>query len=243
MRLSYQQIEEIAAVAIEDFNDFFFGNSEEVHKIGATPIDQFASQYLKLDVKIERLCTDESICGVTAYSDTILISEINGVKVPLPIKQNQVLLDIHFMQPGNIQKLCGKRRFTLAHECAHQFLYQMESDEGKAACRKMYTNKKAFTARELKTKEDWNEWQANALGAALILPKRDVCLVVDYMTRGRKLFSTFGNLDRLGNMVVNEVSDIFHASPSAVKIRLERLGYIEDITEEMVDLRREEAMA
>lgn len=42
MRLSYQQIEEIAAVAIEDFNDFFFGNSEEVHKIGATPIDQFA---------------------------------------------------------------------------------------------------------------------------------------------------------------------------------------------------------
>ena len=46
MRLSYQQIEEIAAVAIEDFNDFCFGNSEEVHKIGATPIDQFASQYL-----------------------------------------------------------------------------------------------------------------------------------------------------------------------------------------------------
>ena len=63
---------------------------------------------------------------MTAYSDTILISEINGVKVPLPIKQNQVLLDIHFMQPGNIQKLCGKRRFTLAHECAHQLLYQME---------------------------------------------------------------------------------------------------------------------
>ncbi len=243
MRLSYQQIEDIASATMRDFNAFFFGESEEANSIHATPIDQFASQYLKLDVKIERLCADESICGITAYSNTTLITEINGVKVPIPMKQNQVLLDIHFMQPGNIQKLCGKRRFTLAHECAHQLLYQLESDETKADCRKMYSNKKGYTARELKTKEDWNEWQANALGAAIILPKREVCRVADYMTRGNKIKSTFGQLDFFGNMVVGEISDIFHASASAVKIRLERLGYIEDCTEELVDLRREEALA
>ena len=132
---------------------------------------------------------------------------------------------------------------SYTHQCAHQLLYQLESDETKADCRKMYSNKKGYTARELKTKEDWNEWQANALGAAIILPKREVCRVADYMTRGNKIKSTFGQLDFFGNMVVGEISDIFHASASAVKIRLERLGYIEDCTEELVDLRREEALA
>ncbi len=37
-------------------------------------------------------------------------------------------MDASFIQPGQVYKLCGKRRFTLAHECAHQILFQMESE-------------------------------------------------------------------------------------------------------------------
>ena len=70
MILSQKQIEEIAAAVTEDFNKFFFGTeSEEVRMARATPIDQFARDYLSLKVSFARLSSDGSICGLTAYSE------------------------------------------------------------------------------------------------------------------------------------------------------------------------------
>lgn len=76
MILSQKQIEEIAAAVTEDFNKFFFGTeSEEVRMARATPIDQFARDYLGLQVSFARLSSDGSICGLTAYTDTEYIVE------------------------------------------------------------------------------------------------------------------------------------------------------------------------
>ena len=85
MILSQKQIEEIAAAVTEDFNKFFFGTeSGEVRMARATPIDQFARDYLGLDVSFTRLSSDGSICGLTAYADTEYIVEELGVKrIPL----------------------------------------------------------------------------------------------------------------------------------------------------------------
>ena len=70
MILSQKQIEEIAAAVTEDFNKFFFGTeSEEVRMARATPIDQFARDYLGLQVSFARLSSDGSICGLTAYQE------------------------------------------------------------------------------------------------------------------------------------------------------------------------------
>ena len=71
--------------------------------------------------------------------------------------------DRNFIEPSQIRKLCGKRRFTLAHECAHQILFQMETDKIREACRRKYSARTAYSLRALKTREDWNEWQANVL--------------------------------------------------------------------------------
>ena len=70
MILSHAQIEDIGAAAIKDFNEFFFG-TENNHKwlIQATPIDQFARDYLGLEVSFAQLSVDGSICGLTAYAD------------------------------------------------------------------------------------------------------------------------------------------------------------------------------
>ena len=163
MILSQKQIEEIAAAVTEDFNKFFFGTeSEEVRMARATPIDQFARDYLGLQVSFARLSSDGSICGLTAYADTEYIVEEKSIRRTLPLKCNQVLLDESFIRQGQIKKLCGKRRFTLAHECAHQILYQMESDELKQRCNRQYSARTAYSLRDLKTHEDWNEWQAHA---------------------------------------------------------------------------------
>ena len=72
MILSHKQIEEIASAVTKDFNEFFFGKDTDNERstAQATPIDQFAKDYLGLNVSFARLSDDGSICGLTAYADT-----------------------------------------------------------------------------------------------------------------------------------------------------------------------------
>lgn len=229
MILSHKQIEEIAVAVIKDFNAFFFGDDEEDIRIArATPIDQFAKDYLGLDVSFARLSVDGSICGLTAYTDTEYIIEQFGVKRRIPLKQNQVLLDEEFIKPGKIRQLCGKRRFTLAHECAHQILYQMESEDAKASCRKKYAARTAYSLRDLKTHEDWNEWQANALGAAILMPQKEIDLAMWYFANGRTLKNYEGKFSYRDRLSLNLICHQLGVSKSAAIIRLKDLGYIED---------------
>ena len=71
-----------------------------------------------------------------AYVDTEYQIEVDGSQRNIFLKTNDVVLDKSFIEPGNIRKLCGKRRFTLAHECAHQILFQLVADDRKIACHK-----------------------------------------------------------------------------------------------------------
>ena len=81
-----------------------------------------SSDYLNLKVSFQKLSSDGSIYGLTAYVDTEYQIEVDGSQRSIFLKTNDVVLDKSFIEPANIRKLCGKRRFTLAHECAHQIL-------------------------------------------------------------------------------------------------------------------------
>ena len=238
MILSHDDIEEIAAATISDFNDFFYkGGIPAMRTMPiSTPIDQFASEYLKLQVSFTHLSSDGSFCGLTAYEDTEYTCEIDGVTRVIPLKRNQVLLDSSFIQPGQVKKLCGKRRFTLAHECAHQILFQLESDEGKAACRKRYSARRCYSLRDLKTREDWNEWQANVLGAAILMPKEEIDFAMGRFAPGRKLKNYNGWFPYMDRTALRLMCGVFGVSKTALIIRLRELGHLEDhLLAEFVD--------
>lgn len=226
MILSHRQIEEIATAAVKDFHEFFFGFFRS-YSIQATPIDQFAEEYLGLEIAFARLSNDGSICGLTAYANTEYIVQEYGTTRTIPLRQNQVLLDLSFLQPGQVKALCGKRRFTIAHECAHQILYQMESDEMKVSCRKQYAERTAYSPRELKSREDWNEWQANALGAAILMPQNQIDLAMWHFGQSRKLTYYEGRLSRNDRYCLTQICQTFGVSRTAAVIRLRQLGYIQ----------------
>ena len=230
MILSHIQIEEIAAAVTKDFNEFFFGGRAafETHYAQATPIDQLAGDYLGLRVSFARLSDDGSICGLTAYTDTEYAATCQGVTRLIPLKANEVLLDSSFMEPGQVRARCGKRRFTLAHECAHQILFQMESDEARQARRETYSPRTAYSLRDLKTREDWNEWQANALGAAILMPQREIDRAMYHLARGRKLIDYEGWFGYMDLMVLKQLCQTLGVSRSAAVIRLRQLGYMEE---------------
>ena len=152
MILSHKQIEEIAAAVTKDFNEFFFGKHAalETHYAQATPIDWLATDYLGLRVSYAHLSEDGSICGLTAYADTEYAATYRGTTRIIPLRANEVLLDSSFMEPGQVKALCGKRRFTLAHECAHQILFQLEPDEAQRVREASYIQRAAYSLRDLK---------------------------------------------------------------------------------------------
>lgn len=230
MILSRIQLEEIAAAVTDDFNCFFFGIPPVMERedILPAPIDQLAREYLGLEVVFAPLSTDGSICGLTAYADTKFTAEKDGLTYSFPLKKNQVVLDQSFIQPGQVKKLCGKRRFTLAHECAHQILFQLESDEIKSRWKDAYATRKAYSLRDLKSKEDWNEWQANVLGAALLMPCREIELAMWKFAEERVLQNYGGRFSFLDERALALLCQAFGVSRTAIIIRLRELGYLED---------------
>src|SRR5574344_79088 len=230
MYLSRTQIEEIAVAVMKDFNDFFFNEKTGRKKedLQGTPIDQLAKDYLGLSVSFAHLSSDGNLCGLTAYADTEFVLEENGQSKTIFLKQNQVILDYSFMAPGQVRNLCGKRRFTLAHECAHQILYQMQSEDVKASCRKKYAAHTAYSLRDLKTKEDWNEWQANVLGAAILMPQDQIDLAMWYFTQSKKLNCYEGRFVYHERLSLTMLCQALGVSKTAAVIRLRQLGYIED---------------
>ena len=230
MVLSRNEIESIAVAVMNDFNSIFWKKSEIPYKSPqVTPIDQFAKDYLGLDVSFYPLSKDGSFLGLTAYAETEYVLNTNGIQHIIPLKKNQIILDDAFIDPLRIRELCGKRRFTLAHECAHQILYALEQDEGKTACRKLYSERKVYDRRDKKTKTDWNEWQADSLAAAILMPAREIKAAMEILTPRKKLI-TYGNkMPEESKCLISDLCNIFGVSKTAMEIRLKHLGYIEDL--------------
>lgn len=231
MILSRKDIEEMAAFLMRDFQRCFFGSeADEPDRFALpTPIDQFASQYLNLDVTFDKLSADGSVYGLTAYADADYELVENGITRTIHMKQSQVLLDESFIQPANVRKLCGRRRFTLAHECAHQILYQMERDERQIACfRKIsaHTRSVGHGERKLRTREDWNEWQANVLGAAILMPKAEVERAMLYLNKSKPLTCYGGKFYGDDQNKMDMICSTFGVSVTAAKIRLQQLEFL-----------------
>lgn len=230
MVLSQIDLEEIAAAAIRDFREFCTAAPDpKAQRSPAMPIEQFATEYLGLEVSYARLSEDGRICGLTAYADTEYKVLEGGRARYIPLKRNQVLLDSRFIQRGQIQRQNGRRRFTLAHECAHQILFQLEADEQKTACRQRYLERKTYSLQELKTREDWNEWQANVLGSAILMPQREIMQAARELTRGKLLKNYEGWFAHSDRAILTRLCQLFGVSRSALIIRLRRLGCMEDL--------------
>ena len=228
MILSQKNIEEIAVAVIRDFQKSFFGSEADDPARFAlpTPIDQFASDYLNLKVSFQKLSSDGSIYGLTAYVDTEYQIEVDGSQRSIFLKTNDVVLDKSFIEPANIRKLCGKRRFTLAHECAHQILFQLDSDDRKIACHKR-PEVRGNGSRVLRTQEDWNEWQANVLGAAILLPQKEVDLAMRRFAE-TPLINYEGRYSYGDHLTLRLFCRLFGVSKTTASIRLRQLGYMVD---------------
>lgn len=110
-------------------------------------------------------------------------------------------------------------------ECAHQILFQLDSDDRKIACHKR-PEVRGNGSRVLRTQEDWNEWQANSLGAAILMPQSEVDRAM-WFINSRKPLTCYGwRFYDSDQVKIDTFCGVFGVSRSAAAIRLEQLGYL-----------------
>lgn len=227
MILSHKEIEEIAAAVTRDFNEFFFGPDTDGRRLPrGTPIDQFAREYLGLNVSFAYLSEDGSICGLTAYTDTEYIVEDRSFQRKIPLHRNEVLMDRNFIEPSQIRKLFGNGGLHLPMSVPIKSCSRWrQTKSGKLVGGN--TPPDSLFAPGAKTREDWNEWQANVLGAAILMPQREIDLAVAYYARGRKLVSYDGTYAYWDKVALDMICQQFGVSKTAAVIRLRQLGHLE----------------
>ena len=226
MIYSSLQLEDMGLATTTAFNHFYYGENDQNRVFPrATPILPLVQDFLNLRVRYEQLCSDKSVCGLTAYSDTTVYINDRGIPRQIFMGRNEILIDNHL---NSLEKPRQYRcRFTIAHECAHQLLYYISSQEIKNRCETQYAARRAYSPRELKTREDWNEWQANYLAAVILMPQKEMKLAMDKFAPNRKLICYDGKFNYSDNFVLTLISSVLCVSKAAARIRLEQLGYIE----------------
>ena len=144
---------------------------------------RFATDCLYLDVKNAYITPDGSVLGMITFGD----AEFSGYgfdygreKMELP--EGTVVIDLSLW--GSENK--GRRRFTLAHECSHWICHRTyHSPDNRAyefrrngpgsliACRSENIERTGTPGSFRDFDEnDWEEWQADSLGAAILMLRK-----------------------------------------------------------------------
>ena len=187
-------------------------------------IDHFARMHLGLAIEYRKLSDDGRLLGLTTYKDVHLKLPFRTGDKVISVQRDTILLDSSLIPKSNLRR----RRFTIAHECGHQILARTQEHRTGHSYRKDFMPGNQYSYRELKTAEDWSEWQANALGAVLLMPGAQLIPQL-FLGHGLHKFTLFGShFNCTDYKKIKELSEMFNVSLSAMKIRLRELDLIID---------------
>ena len=169
----------------------------------AVPIEKIIENVFKLDIDYVRLTESGDELGRMIYDSGYTIyynTEKNDYDI-MRVKGGLILIESLL---ANDLAQYGRFRFTLAHELAHWILHK-----------KLYMGTKlaAATFKTDKQYDDSEEWQANYLAKAILMPKGQVKRAFHSTTESNT------------NKII-KLAGIFEVSKQAMKIRLSELGLV-----------------
>ena len=224
----------IEAVARETLSEYAPDNLKNPQPL---KICELAEEKLGLKLDYQNLSPSGEICGLISFGDTQLDCYDTMFRpIKLDLEDGTVLIDASLSSI----RLNPRRRFTIAHEVSHRILhrsYHLQTTQSfnfrKAAptliaCRSSNVEN-AMTNRKKTTDEDWEEWQADFLAAALLMPK-DIFIaaattIISRRTGKRYITQNMNN--KLRYDLTKLISDVFVVSHKATEIRLMQLGLVE----------------
>lgn len=203
----------------------------------ATDIEYLAEECLYLDIKHDNITPDGRILGMIAFADTEFntIGYDNEDRI-IKLEEGTMLIDMSLIGEGNRQR----RRFTEAHETSHWIChrsfhsptnrsYDFRMNRSLVACRTENIEQYSRSRYGRNTEEDWEEWQADCLAAALLMPKEtflEACRGAIRSCENTRGYLVSGTDDFTERKVISEVAHIFDVSFRAAKIRMNHFGLL-----------------
>jgi hypothetical protein len=190
----------------------------------AMDVDHFAEFHLNAKIDFANLSQDGKTLGCTCFNDGVLMvwNDDRTVEMPLDVEKGWILVDNEALDC----EVEGRTRFTIIHECAHlilhpRFYYQKPGEKIPTIQCSIYQVEDS--ARLQRTDEEIREWQANRLGAALIMPSTTVRMLL-----AEKLGTTIDALAPAyySALLITEMADVYQVSKAAMSIRLEDLNLL-----------------
>lgn len=216
--LSRNDIEQIAERILAIYTEAYVPEKHLFYRV----IPEELAEVLGLEVDYQILSLDGTILGVTAPDEQYVSVYDNKQECCYYLDGNTILIDTRLCASP---KTIGRKNYTLAHEIAHQVLYKAFPDAYASATRIMCDYRRTPNTRKKVT--NWTEWQADALAAALLLPK-------DAILDGMFLFSLGEHINTLSRKYTPNKYDNFcylatalGVSQSALAYRMEQLGLLD----------------
>ena len=217
---SAERLEKKAAVILKEYK-----NGELLDAPKAMDVDHFAEYHLKTKIDFVNLSCDGQILGCTCFSDGHILvwNDERSEQIPLDVQKGYILID-NAMLDTDVE---GRTRFTIIHECAHWILHQrfyyQKSGEMVIPIQCNIYQIEDTEKRLPKTDEEIREWQANRLGAALIMPSSTVKMLLASLTNTKPENLT---TDYYSSVLIDKMAAVYNVSQTAMSIRLKELNLL-----------------
>lgn len=217
--LSRNDIEKIAVRIIEQYKQKYLSEKWLCYAVDPLKL----AHMLGLEVVFRHLSDDGTLLGMTSSDEVcVAIFDDNMEQMGFVLDGNTILVEENL---NKYHSAIGRRNFTIAHECAHQIIYRLFPEVFGTRCRIFCDYRR--NVRPRKQIEDWGEWQADALGAALLLPEDAIKDAMFYCGLGEKMRVLSREYAENKYICFCDMANLLGASRSALSFRMEQLGLLE----------------
>lgn len=224
--MSRAELEEVSEGLIKVYAEHF--RNRVVQYID---IEHFITEFLMLKIEYAPFAEDEiGRIGFLADGETPLLIHQNGKIIPFVFPKNTIVLDKFLLS----EKEQGRRRFTMAHEASHHILNKMNAVPSAGRFYTEYDGERSYSKEELVQMFASAEWQADTMGAALLMPKQIVENALAKYNQSQKI-KVYGDniLPQREKNVIRKMAGYISVSYTALLIRLRDMNFLDyhDVSE------------
>ena len=224
------QLDEIAGAVLSEYAP------EVLVKPQPLRIGDIAQEQLGLTLQYQNLSPNGEISGLVSFGDTKFDCYDDLFRpIELSIADGTILIDKSLSN----DRLYPRRRYTITHEFSHRLLHRSYRDPSRSqfnfrknrnpliACRSSDIER-SNEPRSINSDSEWEEWQADGLAAALLMPRSTFSkLAIDYIrSRTDRQFMPRNIQKDVFNEIVTRLSNVFVVSRQATIIRLKVLNLV-----------------
>ena len=211
--LSSDAISNLAAQTIQKYKEYIDADWE-IFKLDPITL----AKMWELDVKFVDLGKESEILGFTAFNDmSIKLTDAYQSEIILELSGRTIVIN------EALKRGCeGRLNFTITHEIAHHII--------DIVCGVNYSIKfrqlPHFEKPGIRYSMDYDEYIANQLAAALLMPDRFVDIVFNKLFQVDRIERIHSILDKISFKKFCAMAALFGVSKSALAIRLQKKGML-----------------